>query len=1416
MNKYSETSPTADWSRLSRQPEYLQREEDAIWAPFEPQPKKKLWWSDRMPAPAQTPTTAKASVPEHAPAPANEAGQIESTSTGTTPPSATSPALQNRATPSVSRNPPQASLARPPVPYSPSPFLIREPAAANPAPLNIPPRPSTAPLVQPPQAAPTGTVRPPSQPRQTLPLAAQSAEQPPPADSPVKSPGRTKPTREEIRARELERIAVTNGELPKQIYRRTEPWGNDLTQRDYAFTVKHGMYVDGQAYPLAPEPWKQRWAMSQANLLGWRPLAPRPGFENQPDGGWSPRSLGAEMPAGADANWLQREHARASQQVKNLESALGYVEPRELYVRDPAWFKGLGSAQSYAIANQATIDGRTYAKTDDIREQHALTPAQVEAWKQLPLARARLVALEDQLEDRQGPQKQNAEPAFSTEPNIYQKAQGVGELVKAADQARKLRGNLDSEPARKYAAERESLRRSGLSDHEIERRANDYRAFDFSRGHDAARLSTGEVIVNPDLALEPQKWRAALDKLGATPDEIKRAMAARLEMREDLAVALEGVASQSGAYRDFLKQLAKEQNREGEYGTFSSTTPGMRMEEFYKRTGTGFGNVGTQVYQSLRGSNARMGQGLYGALDALTGGEVSTFRDLADTARETAENAEGIMHAVRGGLWARALAKGTAMAHGILSEAGLGAAGPFVGMAIEKGAEHNEMLNQGKTRSEANWEAVRSTARDAATEYALHLLKLDKLFRAQKNTLGSRAVQKALKDFVEGAGRSTIRQTIDQLTDPNAGDFSGTTVLTDGLQNTAEGLLRRNHEHEEVERRRADRRGPTPPPGPPPTGGGNPPPPHDNIPPGNGNRREHPPGGRRNDGGPDDAGRQRPQGERGIDAEPAPRDREQREVPTSIEDARPIPKHDAPEATGTSPIPLQKTSPVPEPLPKVSPEVNEAFLKLPEVNQRIFLGLNKGRNFKELAAESGLTEDAAAKLMDETTAALRDAGVGNFSAHLERPKAEPAPGVSDTSSGSVSPSPDTDEGRLTRAGDPVGKKMPSYEEIIAHPSYQTLKPREKLLFDRLQHGVPPKQVQQELGLSDEGFRYIRYITGQKLKQGGAFDMPDGDDFAGGGGSGGGAPKPEPVLAGGGQGSGGTERAPTPPPLPSGGGARLVDDPLVAPEEAEHDVFASPYAPTAAKADRRPLSAGKPAVQSPQLQESPLPSKQGKPGGVQKGPQPPRGKGGGSKGWGGGQEGGGKNKEGEEKPTKSDETSDEEIFNFIQASNLDEAERHYTNGDRDRLADAYARHVQRLIDANGRHRSRKLVQKKPENSPNIQKWLKNKGSFKWSDDGTWEFTDREKNTVRYPDGFPDFAAAGFVTYDVTIEYKSNPTADKVEADRVALSKGYQRGKGKVWHHYQDMKTMQEVDAKIHSRFTHIGGRALFDRKMRAQK
>ncbi|WP_207644174.1 HNH endonuclease, partial [Ruthenibacterium lactatiformans] len=118
----------------------------------------------------------------------------------------------------------------------------------------------------------------------------------------------------------------------------------------------------------------------------------------------------------------------------------------------------------------------------------------------------------------------------------------------------------------------------------------------------------------------------------------------------------------------------------------------------------------------------------------------------------------------------------------------------------------------------------------------------------------------------------------------------------------------------------------------------------------------------------------------------------------------------------------------------------------------------------------------------------------------------------------------------------------------------------------------------------------------------------------------------------------------------------------------------------------------------------------------------------------------------------------------------------------------------------------LLETKPKNSPNPQKWLDKQGKISIDKQGVWSYTNDKGQTVKYPDGYPDFKGAGLVRQEVNIGKFKDYITDFKKADALAPN-GPRNAVKNTWHHSQDGHTLQEVNKVIHKEFTHRGGMAL---------
>jgi hypothetical protein len=239
------------------------------------------------------------------------------------------------------------------------------------------------------------------------------------------------------------------------------------------------------------------------------------------------------------------------------------------------------------------------------------------------------------------------------------------------------------------------LRARGMTDEDIAKRREDLFALTPQR---AARLSDGTVTVNPELVFQPEAWDAAAREVAKTPEEFAAAQKARIALREDLAPELDAIASKSDAYMDFLRSKARAAGfGEDVAKLYDVATEGDLIEQFYRETGTGFGNLGSLVSQSMKGALASTGQGIYGALDMATPDFITGKlpQELAAQARATGNEYGRIAEAIGGGWWAKRAAN---VAGGLVSTLPAIAAAPlgFNAMAMAGGA-----LQAGQTQSDA-------------------------------------------------------------------------------------------------------------------------------------------------------------------------------------------------------------------------------------------------------------------------------------------------------------------------------------------------------------------------------------------------------------------------------------------------------------------------------------------------------------------------------------------------------------------------------------------------------------------------------------------------------------------------------------------------------------------------------------------
>ncbi|WP_339219130.1 HNH endonuclease [Paenibacillus sp. FSL H8-0332] len=138
-------------------------------------------------------------------------------------------------------------------------------------------------------------------------------------------------------------------------------------------------------------------------------------------------------------------------------------------------------------------------------------------------------------------------------------------------------------------------------------------------------------------------------------------------------------------------------------------------------------------------------------------------------------------------------------------------------------------------------------------------------------------------------------------------------------------------------------------------------------------------------------------------------------------------------------------------------------------------------------------------------------------------------------------------------------------------------------------------------------------------------------------------------------------------------------------------------------------------------------------------------------------------------------------------------------------------------------TKEIIATKPMNSPIPEKWLNKGGKISIDEKGTWTYTNKEGQSVSYPNGYPDFSpyfhpAVKPQTIDVTVP--KNPQEDFKKANLEAgLNKNSdppvpamnKPPEGYTWHHHEDGKTLILVDEDIHREFRHIGGQSAVNGK-----
>ncbi|MCA9107812.1 MAG: hypothetical protein KDA83_20545 [Planctomycetales bacterium] len=113
--------------------------------------------------------------------------------------------------------------------------------------------------------------------------------------------------------------------------------------------------------------------------------------------------------------------------------------------------------------------------------------------------------------------------------------------------------------------------------------------------------------------------------------------------------------------------------------------------------------------------------------------------------------------------------------------------------------------------------------------------------------------------------------------------------------------------------------------------------------------------------------------------------------------------------------------------------------------------------------------------------------------------------------------------------------------------------------------------------------------------------------------------------------------------------------------------------------------------------------------------------------------------------------------------------------------------------------------KPRGAPNVKKWEAKHGigSVTQNPDGSWTYTTKDKVSVTYREGIPDFAGAGLAGETVDIGQYVNRSRDVKEAER-KLYLDERRGirDGYIWHHTGD-GVLMEVEENAHRVFSHWG-------------
>jgi hypothetical protein len=118
--------------------------------------------------------------------------------------------------------------------------------------------------------------------------------------------------------------------------------------------------------------------------------------------------------------------------------------------------------------------------------------------------------------------------------------------------------------------------------------------------------------------------------------------------------------------------------------------------------------------------------------------------------------------------------------------------------------------------------------------------------------------------------------------------------------------------------------------------------------------------------------------------------------------------------------------------------------------------------------------------------------------------------------------------------------------------------------------------------------------------------------------------------------------------------------------------------------------------------------------------------------------------------------------------------------------------------------------KPKYSPDPAKWRSKGGRIDVLPNGFWKYTDHEGNEVIYEPDEPNFETYARQQVDIE-DMQGDCTSDFVKADEKAtLGPVGPKEDTNTWHHKNNLRTMQEVPRKIHSRFTHYGARSIINR------